>query len=138
MRSASNAYFPQLFSVLSLPKEDPGLSARLDAVWTILEYATAATLPGFRTIPDVAKALEGLSDGEAMALIERALSAACRRPADGPMPSIGNRAFEHAKCRSMLACRCSNYYIVRGLSAARQSSERSHLEFAGICLFGQI
>jgi hypothetical protein len=71
VRSASNAYFPQLFSVLSLPEEDPGLSARLDAVWTILEYATAATLPGFRTIPDVAKALEGLSDGEAMALIER-------------------------------------------------------------------
>jgi hypothetical protein len=76
VRSASNAYFPQLFSVLSLPKEDPGLSARLDAVWQILGYATAATLPGFRTIPDVAKALEGLSDGEAMALIERRRSAA--------------------------------------------------------------
>jgi hypothetical protein len=73
VRSASNAYFPQLFSVLSLPEEDPGLSARLDAVWHILEHATAATLPGFRTIPDVAKALEGLSEAEAMVLIE------CRR-----------------------------------------------------------
>jgi hypothetical protein len=67
----SNAYFPQLFGVLSLPEEDPGLAARLDAVWTILEYATAADLPVYRKRPDVAKALEGLSDGEAMALIER-------------------------------------------------------------------
>jgi hypothetical protein len=70
VRSASNAYFPQVFSVLSLPEEDPGMTARLDAVWQILESATAATMPAFRTIPDVKKALEGLSDQEAMALIE--------------------------------------------------------------------
>src|SRR5207244_347110 len=70
VRSASNAYFPQVFSVLSLPEENPGMTARLDAVWQILESATAATLPAFRTIPDVKKALEGLSDQEAMALIE--------------------------------------------------------------------
>jgi hypothetical protein len=70
VRSASNAYFPQVFSVLSLPEEAPGLTARLDAVWQILQAATAATLPAFRTIPDVARALEGLSDPEAMALIE--------------------------------------------------------------------
>jgi hypothetical protein len=71
VRSASNAYFPQLFSVLSLPEEDPGLTARLDAVWNILEYATAADLPVYRKRPDVAKALDGLSDDEAMVLIER-------------------------------------------------------------------
>jgi hypothetical protein len=71
VRSASNAYFPQVFSVLSLPEEDPGVTARLDAVWNILSAATVATLPTFRTIPDVAKALEGLTDEQAMALIER-------------------------------------------------------------------
>ena len=71
VRSASNAYFPQIFSVLSLPEEDPGLTARLDAVWNILATATADTLPAFRTIPDVAKALGGLSDIETLALIER-------------------------------------------------------------------
>jgi len=71
VRSASNAYFPQVFSVLSLPEEDPGLTARLDAVWHILGSSTADTLPAFRTIPDVAQALEGLSDIEALALIER-------------------------------------------------------------------
>jgi len=76
VRSASNAYFPQLFSVLSLPEEDPALTARLDAVWHILSAATIATLPPFRTIPDVAKALEGLTDEQAMALIERRRSAA--------------------------------------------------------------
>jgi hypothetical protein len=75
VRSASNAYFPQIFSVLSLPEEDPGLTARLDAVWHILANATAETLPAFRTIPDVAKALEALSDQEALALIERRRSA---------------------------------------------------------------
>jgi hypothetical protein len=68
---ASNAYFPQVFSVLSLPEEDPGVTARLDAVWNILSAATAVALPTFRTIPDVAKALEGLTDEQAMALIER-------------------------------------------------------------------
>jgi len=67
-RSAGNAYFPQVFSVLSQPEEDPGLTALLDAVWQILH---AATLLAFRTIPDVVKALEGFSDHEAMALIER-------------------------------------------------------------------
>ena len=75
VRSASNAYFPQVFSVLSLPEEDPGLTARLDAVWNILSAATTATLPHFRTIPDVAKALEGLTDEQAMTLIERRRSA---------------------------------------------------------------
>jgi hypothetical protein len=75
VRSASNAYFPQIFSLLSLPEEDPGLTARLDAVWPILANATAATLPAFRTIPDVAKALDGLRDHEALALIERRRSA---------------------------------------------------------------
>jgi hypothetical protein len=70
VRSASNAYFPQVFSVLSLPEEEPGQTARLDAVWHILQAATPANLPAFRSIPDVAKALEGLSDQEAMALIE--------------------------------------------------------------------
>jgi hypothetical protein len=75
VRSASNAYFPQLFSVLSLPEEDPGLTARLDTVWNILNAATHATLPHFRTIPDVAKALEGLTDEQTMALIERRRSA---------------------------------------------------------------
>jgi len=71
VRSASNAYFPQLFSVLSLPEEDPGITARLDAVWNILENATLATLPTFRMIPDVARALEGLTDDDAIGLIER-------------------------------------------------------------------
>ena len=75
VRSASNAYFPQVFSVLSLPEEDPGFTARLDAVWNILSAATTATLPHFRTIPDVAMALEDLTDEQAMTLIERRRSA---------------------------------------------------------------
>ena len=72
VRSASNAYFPQLLSVISLPAEDQGSSARLDAVWHILDAAQdSAQLTVFRTIPDVARALEGLNDAEAWELIQR-------------------------------------------------------------------
>ncbi len=72
VRSASNAYFPQIFSVLSLPEEDPGLSTRLDAVWNTIKDATVDDLPMLRkVVEDVRKALEGLTDKEVMALIER-------------------------------------------------------------------
>jgi hypothetical protein len=60
VRSASNAYFPQIFSVLSLPEEDPGLTARLDAVWSTIKDATIEALPTLRkVIADVRAALEG-------------------------------------------------------------------------------
>jgi hypothetical protein len=72
VRSASNAYFPQIISVLSLPEEDSGVTARLDAIWSTIKEATIEVLPMLRkVIEDVRKALEGLTDEEAMALIER-------------------------------------------------------------------
>jgi hypothetical protein len=88
VRSASNSYFPQVFSVLSLPDEDPGVTARLDAVWNILSAATAENLAAFRAIPDVAKALEGLTDVEALTLIER------RRSSGGSDVPVRQTEFE--------------------------------------------
>ena len=77
VRSASNAYFPQIISVLSLPEEDQGFAARLNAVWSTVKDATIDTLPTLRkVIEDVRKALEGLTDEQAMALIERRRSSA--------------------------------------------------------------
>jgi Domain of unknown function (DUF1998) len=72
VRSASNAYFPTLQSVISLPAAQPELDDRLDGVWNILEAADSLDrLRAFRSIPDVARALDGLSDEDAFALIEK-------------------------------------------------------------------
>jgi len=91
VRSASNAYFPLLQSVISLPEEDPGLTARLDPVWHIIGSARSiASLAIFREIPDVAQALAGLTNEEAWALIER------RRNADGPQADMPVKEAEFA------------------------------------------
>jgi len=50
----------------------PELDNRLDAVWNILTAADSlGKLRAFRSIPDVARALDGLTDEEALELIER-------------------------------------------------------------------
>lgn len=72
VRTASNAYFPQLMSVISLPEQDEGISAKIGAVWNILQAVQGTEmLQTFRAIPDVAAALDGLSDDEVMREIER-------------------------------------------------------------------
>ncbi len=72
VRSASNAYFPQLFSVISLPQDFVSGAERLDPVWNILQAVDDVTkLAIFRTIPDVAKAIDGLTDADAFALIQK-------------------------------------------------------------------
>ncbi len=70
MRTASSAYFSQVESALSIPE---GANALYDAVvkeWKVLISATAANLPIFRQIPDVAHALEGFPDAEVLAMVE--------------------------------------------------------------------
>jgi hypothetical protein len=72
VRSASNAYFPILQSVISLPADQPELEDRLDGVWNILGVVDSLDkLRTFRSIPDVARALDGLADEAAFALIEK-------------------------------------------------------------------
>jgi hypothetical protein len=70
VRSASNAYFAQVVSAISIPEPGRELEARVREVWTILQAATPETLPAFRTIPQVAAALAGWSDADVMAVVE--------------------------------------------------------------------
>jgi len=70
-RTATNVYFPQVVSVLSIPDPDAAVRAAVESEWSVLQAATAANLSIFRTIPQVARALDGISDSVALAEIER-------------------------------------------------------------------
>jgi hypothetical protein len=70
IRTAANAYFPQLLSALSLPKLEDPLELSVAAQWAILQAADdLMKLQAFRAIPDVAKALDGFSDEDVLAAV---------------------------------------------------------------------
>ena len=70
VRTASDAYFSLVESALSIPPvRELALRAAIDTVWNVVQIATVATLPAFRTIPDVRRALEGWSDAEVLAAV---------------------------------------------------------------------
>lgn len=65
VRTASNAYFPQVMRVISLPDPDEGLAQAVEQAWTYLEWAdSAADVAAERRKPPVANALDGFSDEE--------------------------------------------------------------------------
>ena len=65
IRTASNAYFPQLMSVISLPDRDETVKKAVDAVWEFLEEVEdLEQLKYERKKAKVKAALEGLSDEE--------------------------------------------------------------------------
>jgi hypothetical protein len=68
IRSASNAYFPQLMSVISLPERDEAVRRAVDAVWSYLEAVEdIEQLRYERRKSTVKDALEGITDEEALA-----------------------------------------------------------------------
>jgi hypothetical protein len=73
VRSASNAYFPETMSVISLPEQDEGVSARLDEIWDLVKNVSdAGQLEMLRTVVDKVKAaLDGMTTAEALAVINR-------------------------------------------------------------------
>ncbi|MBW8873477.1 MAG: DUF1998 domain-containing protein [Acidobacteria bacterium] len=71
VRSASNAYFGQEVSALSIPERGRKLEAAARQVWHILQVADAASLPAFRSIPQVKDALGTASDADVLAVIEQ-------------------------------------------------------------------
>ena len=71
VRSASNAYFGQEVSALSIPERGRKLEAAVRQVWEILQVADAVTLPAFRQIPRVKEVLGSASDGEVLAVIDQ-------------------------------------------------------------------
>src|ERR1700722_13623081 len=70
IRSASNAYFPQLMSVISLPERDQTVKQTVDRVWSYLEgVGGIEDLRYERRKAVVKEALDGLSDEEVFAEI---------------------------------------------------------------------
>jgi hypothetical protein len=71
IRSASNAYFPQLMSVISLPERDQTVKQTVDRVWSYLEaVGEIEDLRYERRKAVVKEALDGLSDEEVFAEIK--------------------------------------------------------------------
>lgn len=71
VRSASNAYFGQEVSALSIPERGRKLEAAIRQQWDILQAATDATLPAFRHIPKVQEALGSASDADVLDVINQ-------------------------------------------------------------------
>ena len=71
IRTASNAYFPQVMSVISLPDRDDTVKAAVDAVWEFLEIVEDIDdIRRERRRARVQAALEGLSDDEVFAEVQ--------------------------------------------------------------------
>jgi hypothetical protein len=62
VRTASNSYFPQVMSALSIPDPAGELQEKVREVWDVLKNATKDLLPAFRQIEKVRIALEGFTD----------------------------------------------------------------------------
>jgi len=71
IRSASNAYFPQPMSVISLPDRDESVRKAIEAAWDYLEIVeTREDLEREMRRPKVREALDGISLDEAFAQIQ--------------------------------------------------------------------
>ncbi len=73
IRTASNSYFPQLLSVISLPEKDDELINRVHHLWTFLQHVNdAAFLENLRAnIPLVKQSLEGFGNEMVLEEIRR-------------------------------------------------------------------
>lgn len=72
IRTASNSWFPQLVSVLSLPRHTTAIEEAVRSVWHIVEHSTVVSdLRTHRKNPTVAAALDALDDHEVFATIQR-------------------------------------------------------------------
>ncbi len=73
IRAASNAYFAQTLSAISIPEPGAKLRAAVEEVWAkyLQSVTSLQTLAVIRTLPEVKLALESFSDDEVWAEIER-------------------------------------------------------------------
>lgn len=71
VRSASNAWFGQEVSALSIPERGRKLEAAVRQVWDILQVADAGSLAAFRQIPQVKQALGSETDADVLSVIEQ-------------------------------------------------------------------
>ena len=72
IRTASNSWFPQLVSVLSLPRQATATEEAVRSVWPIVGHSTeVGDLRALRKIPSVAAALGAFDDEEVFTTIRR-------------------------------------------------------------------
>jgi len=69
VRTASNSYFPQVTSALSVPEPGKELEDAMTSQWGVLQVATPETLEALRSVPTVKQALEGFSDADVMSVV---------------------------------------------------------------------
>jgi hypothetical protein len=70
VRTASNAYFPQVVSVLSLPNRGSAVEAVISELWDDLQIVEdAADLTLLKRKPRIAESLAGFSDDEVLATV---------------------------------------------------------------------
>ena len=75
IRTATNAYFPQVASVLSLPDTGSAVQEAVVAVWDVLQAVQdASLLAPFKTVPKVAEALAPFEDEQVLRAIEEVRS----------------------------------------------------------------
>ena len=71
IRTATNAYFPQVASVLSLPDTGAAVQEAVMREWDVLQAVTdAGLLTTFKAIPKVAEALEPFDDEQVLRTID--------------------------------------------------------------------
>jgi hypothetical protein len=69
VRTASNSYFTQVESAVSIPDPSEAVRAKVESIWDVLESATADDLPVLRKVKKVKAVLEGLSDSDVLEAI---------------------------------------------------------------------
>lgn len=91
VRSASNAYFPRVMSVISLPDRDEALENAVEQVWDFLETVESAEdVARERRKAKVKAALDGFSDVD----VFRAVQARLGATSEAPPKSIKQAEFE--------------------------------------------
>ena len=94
IRTASNAYFPQILSVISLPGRNEELKRTVDGAWDFLETVESLDdLAHERKKAKVKAALEGFTDNEVLAEIQS------RRGPSG----VGAKSVKHAELETLIA-----------------------------------
>ena len=72
VRTASNAYFPQLLNVISLPEFDAALAAKIaNQLVTLRALNSVGMLSSFRNSPELEAVFEGVNDDAVIAEFER-------------------------------------------------------------------
>lgn len=71
VRTASNSYFSQVVSALSVPDPSAVLDEKVAEHWAILVVASEQTMSAFRQVPTVRAALAGFSDEDVLAAVAR-------------------------------------------------------------------